>query len=315
MALSISEINAVSKKYFDSMMEQQVYEDSPFFKKLNSDKRKSTSGGTSIQYPVRIKKLDNARRTGFRSKVEFQSNETRTGADLEWVKYDSHTMIHHDEKIKNYGKGEIISLAKDRAEELIQDLKDKLYEALYATSRTAGSDLESLLVIVDSADTYAGIAVSDASEWAAQEDSSTTTLKLYGSGSLSYMLNAATFGTRGPNMHVTTRDLVSKYESLLSPQQRYEDKEMANLGFDSVTFHGKPIVGDAHVPAGYWLGLDMKAFELRTHADSNMKPTEWFDLKQAGFPDAMAKYVAFVGNLMCRMRKTNFKFSALDYTL
>lgn len=315
MALSIDEINAVSKKYFDPLIEQQVYEDSPFYAKLVKDKKKSTSGGTSIQYPVRVSKLDNARRSGFRSKVEFQSKETRTGADLDWVIYDSNTMIHHDERIKNYGKGEIVSLAKDRTDELIEDLKDKLYDALFETSRTAGTDLESLPVIVDAADTYAGIAVSDAAEWASTEDSSTTTLKIYGSNSLSYAINAATFGTRGPNFHLTTRDLVSKYESLLQPQQRYEDKEMANLGFSSVTLYSKPVVGDVHCPSGYWFGLDMKAFELRTHADNNMKPTEWFDLKQAGFPNALAKYVSFVGNVMCRMRKTNFKFSALDYTL
>ena len=315
MALSINELNAVSKKYFDSTLTQQVYEKSPFFAKLKADKKIKTDGGTSMQWTIRYKKLDSAKATGPRAKVDFQSKETRTGADIGWTYYDAQTLIHWDELVKNSGKGKIINLLKDKSTELLEDIQEKLYSAIFATSGTSGTDMEFLARIIDSADAYAGIAVSDASEWASTEDSSTTTLKLYGNGSLAYMRNQATFGTNEPTLHITTRDLVSKFESLLQPQQRYEDKKMANLGFHAMTFHGVPVLGDSHCPAGYWYGIDMTAFELREHSNYGLNVGEWFDLPQAGYPNAKAKYVSWVGNLLARRRKTSFKFSALDYTL
>ncbi len=315
MALSINELNAVSKKYFDPTLTQQVYEKSPFFAKLKADKKIKTDGGTSMQWTIRYQKLDNAKATGPRAKVDFQSKETRTAADIDWVFYDAQTLIHWDELVKNSGKGKIIDLLKDKSAEVLEDLQEKLYTALFATTYTSGTDLEPLAVIVDSAAAYGGIAVSDATEWAATEDSSTTTLKLFGANSLAYMRNQATFGTTEPTMHITTRDLASKFESLLQPQQRYEDKKMANLGFSAMTFHGVPVIGDAFCPAGYWYGLDMSAFELREHTDYGLKVGDWFELPQAGYPNAKAKYVSWVGNLLARRRKTSFKFSALDYTL
>ena len=316
MAFSINEANTVSHKYFDKSITQQVYEKSPFFAKLKADKQIMTDGGTSMQWPVRIAKLGNAKATGPRAKVDFQSKETRTGADIKWVYYDTTTLIHWDEEVENNGKEKIVSLLKDKATEALEDIREELYQAIFATSTAvSGTDMETLDRIIDAADTYGGIAVSDAASWAGVEDASTTTVKLYGSGSLSSARNSATFGTDLPTMHITTRDLVSKYESLLQPQQRYEDKQMANLGFANITFHTKPVIGDVFCPSGYWFGIDMACIELRVHTDNNLDVGDWFTLEQAGFPKAKAKYICWVGNLLARRRRTSFKFSAFDSTL
>ena len=315
MAFTINELNTVSKKFFDKTITQQVYEDSPFFAKLKDDGQVITEGGITIQWPARVAKLQRAKATGPRAKVDFGSNETRAGADIPWCYYDADTMIHWDERNKNAGPGKIVDLAKDRAEELLQDIKDLLYAELFATTYVDGTNIVPLATIVDAADTYAGITVAQAAQWAGQEDSSTTAMSLYGAGSLSKLRNDATFGTKGPTLHITTRDLWSKYESKLSPAVRYEDKQMSNLGFDSITFHKKPVVADVFCTANYWYGLDMSCFELRVHKDDNMNVTDWFELKQAGYVRALAKYVSWVGNLLARRRRTSFKFSDLNYEL
>ena len=316
MAFTINETNTVSKKYFDTTMTQQVYEGSPFYSKLQDDEQVILSGGTSVQWPLRVKKLDRSRATGPRTKVEFGSDETRTAGDIPWVYYDGDTMIHWDEQVKNSGKGQIVRLIGDRATELMEDIKNKLYEDLFLTTYSStGQKIVTLDTIIDSADTFAGIAVADAAQWAGQEDASTAALAIFGSGSLSEIRNAATFGKLEPTLHVTTRDLWSKYESKIQPNQRYEDKQMANLGFASLTFHKKPVVSDIFCPAGYWFGVDMDCFELVVHKDHNMKVKDWFELPQAGYPNAFAKYVCWVGNLLTRRRRTSFKFSALDADL
>ena len=58
----------------------------------------------------------------------------------------------------------------------------------------------------------------------------------------------------------------------------------------------------------------MTAFELVCQEGEDYQFGDWFDLKQAGFPDSMAKVGKLVGNVVCHCRDTNFKYSALVYT-
>lgn len=313
MALTISELNTVSKRYFDDTMTQQAYDDYAFFAILRDQKRVITDGGTSIQVPIRYKKFGKAQTIGFRQKITFESIETRTGLNLEWKGYEVDTVMHWDDRLKNSGSGKIIDLARDKSTELSEDMGDKMSTDLYAT--TQADDAFNTIDNIVSTSAYGGVAVSDAAQWTGRVDSTGTVVLLTGANSLSYMRNQATFGKNGPTHHFTTRDLVSKYESLLQPQQRYEDKRTANLGFANVTYYNKPVIGDPFCTAKYWYGIDMTAFELRVHPDYNMKPTDWFDLKQVGYAHALGKILTWAGNLLCRRRKTNFKFTLLDYTL
>lgn len=312
MALSIDEANAVSRKWYDKNMYQQVYDDDPFLAILKGKNKIAVSGGTQIQWGVRTSQLNQANFVGPRQQVSLNSAETRTAAVLDWGYLVANTTIHWDERVKNDGPEAIVNLLGDKAKELAEDWKEKLSDVIWGTDTT---HISPLAQIVDSSTSYGGIATSDAASWASTEDSSTTVLTLFGSGSLTYMRNQATFGKNMPTHHFTTRDLVSKYESLLQPQQRYEsDQKTVDMGFMNVLFYGRPVVGSPFVPAGDWYGLDMDAIELVVKKGEDDKVTPWFDLKQVGFPNAMGKYMSSALNLKCDRRKTSFKFTALDYT-
>ena len=314
MALTRSEANSVSTRFFDKSMTQQVYEDSAFFLKIKNNRSIVMDGGTELQFPIRYRKFGRADAVGPHGQVSFEQKETRTSGLLEWKYYNCDNMISWDERTKNSGKPRIVNLLADKAEEIRQDMMDRFAQDIYVANPN-GQGFSSLATIVDSATAYADITVSDAAAWAAQEDSSTTELILYGSNSLSYLINQATFGKYMPDLHLTTRDLASKFESLIEPQKRYQDKELASAGFKNVTFHGIPVIGDPFCTASSWWGLCMKVFELRYHPDWNFDVTEWKDLFQAGFPRAFGKVMSWAGNLCCKMRKCNLKFTALDYTI
>jgi hypothetical protein len=218
-------------------------------------------------------------------------------------------MLHWDEMAKNYGKGQIINLAKSKAKELKEDYQDAFNSIIWGTDTTSVAPLAQ---IVDASDSYAGIDPADASTWASHEDSSTTTLTLE---ALMHARNEATFGKHKPTHHFTTLDLVSKYERLMEPKEVILSKDMKNLGFDEIiTFYGKPVIGVDGISTGDWFGLDMDVFELWVHEKYNLNVTEWFNLKQAGYPNAEAKYMSSAANLVCRMRRSSFKFTALVYT-
>ncbi len=321
MALDINEANAVSSKYFDKTMTDQVYEKSPFYVKLKSIGNVTTDGGNSIQWPIKTKKLDQTGWVGPRDQVPYSQKETRTAADLDWKYQVGQTMISLDETVKNSGKSQIVNLLNDKHSELKDDIADNFAIALHQVTPGA-KDPASLIQIVDTGTTYGGIAVTDAAEWAAgAEDNSTTELVLAGTASLSYMINQSTFGPDKPDLHLTTRDLWSKFEALLEPQKRYENKDtpLAKAGFTSLQYHDAEVISDVYTQgsgstSAYWLGLDTDKFEIRYHTNYNFKMSKWFDLKQAGYPWALAKTCIWAGNILCRMRKTSFKFTVLDYT-
>lgn len=316
MALTRNQANSVSTTHFDkpTASMQQIYEDSPFFTKLKQNRSIKVDGGNDIQFPIRYRKYARADAVGSNDKVAFETKATRTSGLVNWTYYNVDSMITWAERVQNTGKSRIVNLLADKAEEMQQDLQDRFATDVYTTNPN-GQGFTSLATIVDAAETYAGIAVSDAAAWAAQEDSTTTELVLYGSNSLSYMVNAASFGKFTPDLHLTSRDLASKFESLIEPQKRYTDKTMADAGFKNVTFHGVPIVGDPFCTAASWFGLCMRTFELRYHSDFNFDITPWEALFAAGFPRHFGKVMSWAGNLICKMRKCNFKFTALDYTI
>jgi len=183
MALTYTELDSVSKKYYDDTITQQIYEDDPFYAKVLKKQNVTWSGGSKIQWPIRYTKLDTAQWFGPRDQIAYMGKETRTAAEQEWRYINAVTTIHMDEKIKNGGQGQIIDLVKDKTAELSEDMLNKYCTAIYATSAAANA-ITPLSTIVDSAATFGGIAVADASEWASQEDGSTTELSIYGEGSL-----------------------------------------------------------------------------------------------------------------------------------
>lgn len=314
MALTYDELDTVSSPFYTKEITSQIYDKSAFFQKLKENNSITVDGGTEIRFPIRYKELGNASAVSPREQIVYSQLETRTTGVLEWKYYKADAMMQWDEAVQNSGKEKIVNLMADKATELQEDMAEKMADDLFATTQAAKS-FSMLAGIVDSADTYAGISVSDASAWAGIEDSTTTRLALYGSGSLSYAINTSTFGSRKPTFGLTTRNIKSKLESLLQPQERFTDKKTADAGFPNVAFLGIPFVGDSHCTTAYIYGLDMEAFELKVHKDFNFKADSWSDLKQAGFPNAVVKTLFWVGNLVCNLRKTSFKFSAIDYTL
>lgn len=315
MALSIAEADAVSTKYFDGTLGIQVYETSPLWAKLKASNKVSLDGGSSIQFPIRYKESGTAQAVGARQQLSYTQVETRTAGTADYGRYANHALISWDERESNSGSAKIVNLMKDKYKELEQDMAEKMADDLFATTAVTNG-LVPLVTIVDTATTYAGIAVADAAAWAAGFENTATRLTLYGSAtSLSYAMNHSTLGSKKPNLIITTRDLFSKAESLIEPQKRYEDVEMAKIGFNSVAFHGAAITPDAHCTTAYMYGLCTDEFELRVHKDFNFKATGWKELDQVGFPNALVKVVSFSGQLICHQRNVNFKFTALDYTL
>jgi hypothetical protein len=282
--------------------------------KLKKENKIKRAGGRDIRFTIRYTDLGTAEAIDPAGQVSFQQVDTRTAGVLDWKYYKAQTMMNWDQRVQNDGdKFRAINLIKDLTSELKEEFYNKMATDLY-TANPNGNGFAALPTIVDATDAYAGIYPSDAANWAATESTETTLTLFSGTQSLAYMVAQATFGKHAPTIHITTRNLQNKFESLMYDQVRYEDKEMANAGFQNVTFKGAPVIGDAHCPASSWWGLDTDCMELLVHSDYGPKIGDWMELDVAGYPNSLVKLLTWAGNLVSKRRNTHFKYTALVYT-
>jgi len=329
MAFTYSETQAVSDMGFDDKITQEVYDAHPFWKKLALNEQiESGGGGTKWTWPVRVKKYGKANAVGPKDKIEFIDKETRTLAAVDPKYYHGNVIIDWAKQRENKGKAKLIDIVKEKSEELKEDFMDRLNTDLW-TANPNGSGIIPLSTIIDSSTSTAVAGITptdcDTGAWVSQEDSATTKLELYGGlygtstyQSLSSMCNAAKFGGNGPTMHLTTKDLRSTFESLLEAHQQFNaklgDKQMADAGFENVSFRGVGVFDDPYVPAGSWYGIDMDAFAILKDPDSYLEVTKWDKISNE-YPKTMQKMMFAVLALKCIRRRTSFKMTALDSTL
>ena len=314
MALTRSELESVSTPFYTRDIISQVYELDPFFKKLKQNKSITTDGGTEIRFPIRYQELALAEWVNPKEQIAYQQRKTRTSGKLDWKYLVGKTMMQWDEQVQNSGKEKLINLQKDKADELIDDVYEVMTDAIYATTQETDKP-SALVTIIDTGETYADVAVSDAASWAgAVEDTTTTQLVLYNtSAAIATSMNSATFGPYKPDLLITSKNLWNTFESKIEPQKRFYSTKGV-IGFESLVFHGADVIAANHCPDASLFGITSKFWELRAHKDFNFKTDPWEDLKQAGFPNAIIKLCYWVGNVVCTMRKVNFRYSALSYT-
>jgi hypothetical protein len=329
--MTYTEAEAISRDGFDKSLKQQVYDSVPLLAKLKMRKHVQVfgdGGGDKWTWPVRIAKFGKANAMDPRADITYVMKETRTQI-YDVPRYYSVTgLIPWDKLRANKSDSQKVDLIADCTKEIKEDMDDRLATDLY-TANPNGEGITPLTTIVDSTALYGGLAYNDASidtgAWNAKEDSATAKLELWGGvygtstyQSLSSMVNACKFGQEGGvDLHLTTKDLASVFESILENQKVYQvnaklsDKQMADAGFDNTLFKGAPVIGDPYCTAGLWLGLNTKALYLLYDPDYWMETTPW-EKPSSAQQYAMKKNMCAVIQLKCDSRRTMFKFTALD---
>ena len=97
MALTYTEAESVSKSYFDKTFKQQVYQDSPFWVKLQKSNKILLDGGYDIRFPIRWDELGYADAVDSTAAVVFETKETRNMGVLDWKYYTTKNLITCDE--------------------------------------------------------------------------------------------------------------------------------------------------------------------------------------------------------------------------
>lgn len=97
-----------------------------------------------------------------------------------------------------------------------------------------------------------------------------------------------------PTIILTTQTLYQKYESLVVPAYRTEDRRVADLGFQSLSFKGVPIIYDDACTAQTMFFLNDNYLKLRVSTGNDMV---WTEKREPVNQFAFTQLVRWIGNL------------------
>ncbi len=237
--------------------------------------RIQVDGGTQVEQLLEYAKADTSNYDGAYGTVNINYKQTFNKAILQWKYKEAHTTLTDADRVACNGAGKVMDIVEKRIAGLRKVLIDSIGTGVYSDGSTDTSDMNGLRQAVSTSNTYAGIAQSTYTWWAAAGVSTATAITdaLLQTGYGAATQNAT--GQIAPTCGVTTQTQFDKIRAIYLPQQRYIG-DAANVGWgQSIPFSGVPIVPDAKVPSGYFFWLQENDLNIYISEKLNFEFMPW----------------------------------------
>lgn len=269
MALNYSEISAITEKYFYPKLVDNIFTSNVLL--MRAKKKgwyEKVGGGEKVIMPVLYATTTASGWYNGSDTLTITANDQITAAEFDWKQaHATISITGRDEKINGGSKEKIVDFVRAKTQAAEKTLAQNIGTGLYNDGTTDTDAIVGLRLGVDSAGTYGGIDRTTYSWWAAQEDSTTTTLSL---GVIQGMYGDCTVGPSHPTIITTTQDIYDIYIGKLQPMQRYTDSDTASAGFQNVMYAGTPIVVDGQCPANHMFFINEEYIKFVVHKDADM---------------------------------------------
>lgn len=275
--------------------------------------------GESIRVNVKLGKNESAGwlASGF-DQISMDTSDTARGTRANHKLLAGSVVISGSEMRQNSGDAAVASLLNHKQDDTVSAAVDKWAEDALSTSTVANA-ITSIDSLISANDEVQGFSGGTFANWNSRGVSAKGTAAgsiSFGSGSfasqgISDMRQAwigATEGSIHPNAILTTDLVYTYYEGSLTPNVRFEDVRMGDIGFQALQFKMAPIFHDPYVASGYMYFLNTDCLMVK-HL-----PGALFDLStmERGLnQDAFVAHVLFEGNLCTDGRKFQNKLTGI----
>ena len=201
-------------------------------------------GGTSIVEPLMYAVNNTVSSYSGYDAIDLTPQDGISAAEYQWKQMAASIAISGIEEAKNRGTEAIIKLLNAKIQQSEMSLKSSLNDMLYSNGTgNGGKDFNGLGNIVATQNNTVGGIDSTTNTWwnPTQATTMAATLSLV---NMADVYNRASKGSDVPDLIVTNNSLYEKYESLLTPNVRYQDVAKANAGFQNLMFKQTPMVFD-----------------------------------------------------------------------
>lgn len=268
MALSYSEISAITQKKFIPKLYDNIFDSNPLLQRLKKKSYEKIDGGERIVIPLNYAQTGSGGWYAGADTLSTTETEVITGAEYLWKQAYENISILRSDELKNSGDSQILALVKQKISVAEKSLLDKLATGIYSNGTTDPKSIVGLQAMISTSNTVGNIDQSAYSWWQAKVDSTTTILSI---GAMQSRFNAVTVNNDKPSVIATTRSIYNSYYALLQPQQRFTDSESASGGFSSLMFNSAPVIPDSYCPAQKMYFLNENYLSLFVHKDEDMR--------------------------------------------
>jgi hypothetical protein len=201
-------------------------------------------GGTSIVEPLMYAINNTVSSYSGYDAIDLTPQDGISAAEYQWKQMAASIAISGIEEAKNRGTEAIIKLLNAKVQQAEMSLKSSLNDQLFADGTgNGGNDFNGLGNIVGTQNnTVGGIDASSNTWW--NPTQATTMAAALSLANMADVYNRASRGSDVPDIIVTNHTLFEKYESLLTPNVRYQDVSKANSGFTNLMYKQTPMVFD-----------------------------------------------------------------------
>ena len=326
MALQYDAITSLVRKKRIPQLADNYFKDHPLGRVLRDRGaiEPFTDGGKYIFEPLITGSLANAGSYATYDTLTYDQTAPFTAAEYQVKNLVVPVIVSHDEENMVHGDNALESFMNAKMEVARLTFEDLFANQLYGDGTgNSSKDLTGLAATLSATTTYGGIAVADLSTWKATIVTGTTagTAEPLGINRLISVWTQAIKGNDHPDLILCGRKTYSAYWDLtqgLIKSRTSEVQKMADLGFETLEFHGVPVVFDPYMDtvSTTWFAtgmvmLNTKYLKLRPTQASHFEVTPW---RQADTMVASKSEILWSGNLTCNNRARQAALQDIDGT-
>ena len=311
MSLSLSEINSVTQDYWEPGAHNQYFKGNALMYRVLKKGKKWDGGDylrVVIQYGQPVGGAFNSQ-----SRFDTTKREELNAARFAPAYYYEPVTFDIDDKVRNAGTAAQVDIVAAKLNNAQKKIRQSMALDLYnnVTQGPTGRGLLGLpaMMAYQSSTSYGQISYSDIAEWTSGVANTT-------GGPLSYAViragrTACQVGDSTedkPTILITTRSLFDVVEGQTQVSQRYEEAELAEVGFQNLVINGIPMVSDYLCPSGYLYFINEHLVDMKSHKDFFfirepwMRPVDQF---------VYTTQLVWVGQWLCKRRNSHGFYSGL----
>lgn len=225
--------------------------------------------------------------------ITFQETDEFTSAQFDWKQIDGTVALSMMDIAKNSGESRVVDLMKAKISNLERSMRQNFNQQLFSGTVSISTNINGLHQLVASSGTIGGIDRSAQTWW---QSSVLTSGVALDEVMMETQFNNA-FYDEAPQVIVTTQTLFEKYLDITRAAQSINRPEakVAELGFESATFKGRPIIWDRDCISTKMFFLNFNALKLCPHRMFDFKVSKPEELQKQ---HVMGWKVLWIGNLI-----------------
>lgn len=281
MPLNYDALTALTQKKYIPKIVDNFYKSNPFLVYLK-ERQKSFPGGHKIVEPLIYGNVEGIKSYSLYDTISYDTNIPVSAAEFVPKNIVAPIIISKDEELQNSGETQVLSMLESKIEIVEKTLKDSVTSMLYGDGTgNGGKDLTGLGAAISATGTYGGIDRGTYAWWRANVISNSGTPGTPGTLSLTSMMRTflkISDGNDQPDLLLCGMATWHEYFKLVESKIQINTtvgKKMADYGFQTLEFMGKPIIADPNCPEGIIYFINSKYMNWRVHKDANFATTKF----------------------------------------